>query len=223
MPTVLFLAPSESKRELVTGWLREAGIQADAQPDASRLAELTDDAAPKLLALDATALGGTMVESALARAKEWRVPVLAFVGLDNLDNHRLLGQLGDFALEPVRPLEFVTRVQRLLGLADGEEGHEVVRVGDLSIDTEKYEVRVAGGIKVLTYKEYELLRLLASNPGRVFTREELLSKVWGYDYFGGTRTVDVHVRRLRSKIEDLTHSFVETIWNVGYRFKAPSP
>ncbi|MSQ12541.1 MAG: response regulator transcription factor [Dehalococcoidia bacterium] len=222
MPIVLFLAPSESKRELVTGWLREAGIQADAQPDASRLAELTGDAAPKLLALDVTALGGTVVESALARAKEWQAPVLAFVGLDNLDNHWLLGQLGDFALEPVRPLEFVIRVQRLLRPGDGEEGHEVVRVGDLSIDHEKYEVRVAGVIKVLTYKEYELLRLLVSNPGRVFTREELLSKVWGYDYFGGTRTVDVHVRRLRSKIEDLTHSFVETIWNVGYRFKAPS-
>ena len=64
--------------------------------------------------------------------------------------------------------------------------------------------------------------LLASNPGRVYTRESLLSQVWRYDYFGGTRTVDVHIRRLRAKTEDADHSFIETIWNVGYRFKTPS-
>ena len=73
---------------------------------------------------------------------------------------------------------------------------------------------------LLTYKEYQLLVLLASTPGRVYTRDNLLSQVWGYDYFGGTRTVDVHIRRLRSKIEDASHSFIETIWNVGYRFNA---
>ena len=71
----------------------------------------------------------------------------------------------------------------------------------------------------LRFKEYELLRLLATSPGRVFTRDALLRKIWGYDYFGGTRTVDVHIRRLRSKIEDAEHSFIETIWAVGYRFR----
>jgi DNA-binding response OmpR family regulator len=72
----------------------------------------------------------------------------------------------------------------------------------------------------LTYKEFQLLVLLASNPGRVYSRENLLSQVWGYDYLGGTRTVDVHVRRLRSKIESPDRSFIETIYLVGYRFKA---
>lgn len=71
----------------------------------------------------------------------------------------------------------------------------------------------------LTYKEYELLRFLASRPGRVFTREALLSQVWGYDYFGGSRTVDVHIRRLRAKIEDASHSFIDTVRGVGYRFR----
>jgi len=70
----------------------------------------------------------------------------------------------------------------------------------------------------LTYKEFQLLVSLAGNPGHVYTREDLLSRVWGYDYLGGTRTVDVHIRRLRSKIEDAEHVFVETIWNVGYKF-----
>ena len=76
------------------------------------------------------------------------------------------------------------------------------------------------GCKVveLTFKEYELLKFLASNRGRVYTREALLNKVWGYDYYGGDRTVDVHVRRLRSKIEDSKRTFIETVRNIGYRF-----
>ena len=75
---------------------------------------------------------------------------------------------------------------------------------------------------MLTKKQYELLKLLAENPGRVFSRDALLNQIWGYEYFGGTRTVDVHIRRLRSKIEDADHNFIETIWNVGYRFRESS-
>ena len=72
---------------------------------------------------------------------------------------------------------------------------------------------------MLTFREYELLKFLAGNRGRVFTREALLNKVWGYDYYGGDRTVDVHIRRLRSKTEDSNHAFIETVRNIGYRFK----
>ena len=92
--------------------------------------------------------------------------------------------------------------------------------GELTIDCDRYEVSVSGGKINLTYKEFKLLEYLASNPGRVFTREALLRSVWGYDYFGGTRTVDVHVRRLRSKIDSAPNRFIETVWNVGYRFRA---
>jgi DNA-binding response OmpR family regulator len=80
-------------------------------------------------------------------------------------------------------------------------------------------VTVNGALVELTFKEYELLKLLAANRGRVFTREALLDKLWGYDYFGGDRTVDVHIRRLRSKIEDAEHTYIETVRNIGYRFK----
>ena len=103
----------------------------------------------------------------------------------------------------------------------GPAGTKMLTAGDLSIDLERYEVTVAGRRVSLTYKEFQLLVLLASNPGRVYTREALLSQIWGYDYLGGTRTVDVHIRRLRSKVESPGRSFVETIWNVGYRFRAP--
>ena len=90
--------------------------------------------------------------------------------------------------------------------------------GGLVIDFERYEVRVKGEPADLTYKEFELLRFLVTHPGKVFTREVLLDKVWGYDYYGGTRTVDVHVRRLRAKIELGGAAYIETVRNVGYKF-----
>jgi two-component system alkaline phosphatase synthesis response regulator PhoP len=93
-----------------------------------------------------------------------------------------------------------------------------VRCGDLVIDLDNCEVTVAGRLITLTFKEYELLRFMAAIPGRVFTRDALLDEVWGHDYFGGDRTVDVHIRRLRSKIEDSTHTFIDTVRNIGYRF-----
>ena len=93
--------------------------------------------------------------------------------------------------------------------------------GDLTIDVNSFEVSLEGRNIELTYKEYELLKLFASNPGRVFRREDILNRIWGDDYFGGTRTVDVHVRRLRSKLDDVSHNVIETMWRVGYRFSAP--
>ena len=98
-------------------------------------------------------------------------------------------------------------------------GDTLVRAGDLVINPSRYEVSVKGRRVNLRFKEYELLLLMTKAPGRVYTRESLLNQIWGYDYLGGTRTVDVHIRRLRTKIEDADHHFIETIWNVGYRFR----
>jgi DNA-binding response OmpR family regulator len=96
-------------------------------------------------------------------------------------------------------------------------------LGGLVIDFERYEVHVKGEPVDLTYKEFELLKFLALHPGKPFTREALLDKVWGYDYYGGTRTVDVHIRRLRSKIESGGASYLETVRNVGYKFINQGP
>ncbi|MBI2857252.1 MAG: winged helix-turn-helix transcriptional regulator, partial [Chloroflexi bacterium] len=95
--------------------------------------------------------------------------------------------------------------------------------GDLTIDSADYEVRLGGRRVDLTYREYQLLKYLASSPGRVLTRESLLANVWGADYYGGDRTLDVHIRRLRSKLEDASHVFIETVRNVGYKFKNGEP
>ena len=104
----------------------------------------------------------------------------------------------------------------------GKENKSLIIIGPLTINQESYEVTLDGEKIDLTFKEYELLKYLASKPGRVFSRESLLHSVWEYDYYGGTRTVDVHVRRLRSKINDIRYNFIETVWNVGYRFKVNS-
>ena len=90
---------------------------------------------------------------------------------------------------------------------------------NLTINLDKYEVWLDDSKLNFTFKEYELLKYLASNPGRVFSREALLEEIWSDDYFGGTRTVDVHIRRIRSKIDDIKNQFIQTQWNVGYRFR----
>lgn len=128
--------------------------------------------------------------------------------------------IDDFIVHPVAAEELVARLRRSVQRKGGEEGPHILHCGDLTIDQAGYKVFLAGRPVDLTYKEYELLRFLASNQDKVCTREMLLSRVWGYDFYGGARTVDVHIRRLRTKIEDRNHTFIETVRNVGYRFHA---
>ena len=154
-----------------------------------------------------------------------RIPVIGLLGDELLAEYDVSQGFDDFQLYPCRPLELVTRVRQALWHAGKmpREDQNVLSCGDLVIDTNRYEVFLAGRPVEVTFKEYELLRFLASNPDRVFTREALLNRVWGYDYYGGARTVDVHIRRLRSKIEDRDHLFIETVRNVGYRFRPSNP
>ena len=151
--------------------------------------------------------------------EENHLPVIALLSRENL--HRLDRDFpaDDFVVEPWDATEVAARVKRILGKGKNAEDKEVIKCGELTIDTAKYEVYVNNRSVELTFKEYELLKFLSSNKGRVFTREALLNEVWGYDYYGGDRTVDVHIRRLRSKIEDSNHAFIETVRNIGYKFK----
>ncbi|MQG14548.1 MAG: response regulator transcription factor, partial [SAR202 cluster bacterium] len=151
-----------------------------------------------------------------------RLPVVAAVPKEAMVDYDPSLNPDEMLFSPVSEAELTARVGQAIYRVSGPAGPKLLKVGDLSIDQERYEVTVSGRRVALTYKEFQLLVLLASNPGRVYTREALLSQIWGYDYLGGTRTVDVHIRRLRSKVESHGHSFVETIWNVGYRFKAPA-
>lgn len=147
-------------------------------------------------------------------------PSLALVPRSRVPGVDATLPLTDFITSPPDPDELVVRARRALGAADADgEDRVIITAGDLEIDASSYEVRLNGERISLRFKEYELLKMLAENPGRVFSRDALLNRIWGYEYFGGTRTVDVHIRRLRSKIQDSEHNFIETVWNVGYRFR----
>ncbi len=123
----------------------------------------------------------------------------------------------DFCLAPAQPGELQARLGHLLWRA-GRARPEVVEHGGLVLNLETYQAAVAGRALDLTYMEYELLKFLATHPGKVFTREALLSQVWGYEYYGGARTVDVHVRRLRAKLGEEHAGLISTVRSVGYRF-----
>lgn len=123
----------------------------------------------------------------------------------------------DVVLASAGPGEVDARIRLLTTRTTKDAEDQMISASGVTIDEVSYQARVNGRALDLTYKEFELLRFLAGHPQRVFTREQLLSEVWGYDYFGGTRTVDVHVRRLRAKLGDM-ESLIGTVRNVGYRF-----
>ena len=131
----------------------------------------------------------------------------------------------DVVLSSVSPAEFEARLRlaigRLQSAAEDDPEAHVIRSGGVTVDEATYTAKLNGRTLDLTYKEFELLKYLAQHPGRVFSRQQLLQEVWGYDYFGGTRTVDVHVRRLRAKLGSEHETLIGTVRNVGYRFVAP--
>ena len=128
----------------------------------------------------------------------------------------------DVVLSGAGPGEVDARIRLLTTKASKDPTDQMISTSGVTIDEVSYQAKVNGRALDLTFKEFELLRFLAGHPQRVFTREQLLSEVWGYDYFGGTRTVDVHVRRLRAKLGDM-ESLIGTVRNVGYRFTVAEP
>ena len=172
---------------------------------------------PDVVLLDMESLDNKRAGETAERCKELRLPVVAIVPAERVGEYDPRVNPDDFVLQPFRPGELAARINIIMHRAKRLQSSKVITAGDVEIDLEGYEVTVSGRRVLLTYKEYQLLVLLASNPGRVYSREALLAQIWGYDYFGGIRTVDVHIRRLRSKLETGGRTFIETVWNVGYR------
>jgi DNA-binding response OmpR family regulator len=148
------------------------------------------------------------------------VPVIVVADPEQIEAFEPVRDADDYVRSGSDPRDLVSRVRRVLWKRHRVDSRNVLKCGDLVMDLGNYTVQIGSRSVDLTYKEYELLRFLATNRDRVYSRETLLNKVWGYDFYGGARTVDVHVRRLRSKIEDRHHTFIETVRNVGYRFRA---
>lgn len=149
---------------------------------------------------------------------EYQVPVLLVADRTLTVDLEDESEFDDFVLTPIDPQELRVRLRRLGVSAAVNSDDPVLRYADLELNTATYQATVAGVPRDLTYMEYELLRFLVEHPNRVWSREQILSKVWGYDYFGGSRTVDVHVRRLRAKLGEERASWITTVRSVGYRF-----
>ncbi|MDJ0792106.1 MAG: response regulator transcription factor [Acidimicrobiia bacterium] len=166
---------------------------------------------------------GDLPDLAMTIATKLReeLSVSTVVVVDRTSTIELLDRDGfdDFLLTPIDQAELRVRLHRLgSSLETVAEEEIILRYHDLELNTATYQATIAGTPKDLTYMEYELLRFLVENPNRVWSREQILSKVWGYDYFGGSRTVDVHVRRLRAKLGEERASWITTVRSVGYRF-----
>jgi DNA-binding response OmpR family regulator len=148
-------------------------------------------------------------------AEDIGLPILVVADPSSLPLIERAQGITDFLLEPLDPVELGVRLRRQVTTAAADE---VLRFKDLELNPLTYQATLDGRPLDLTYMEYELLRFLVENQGRVWSRQQLLSKVWGYDYYGGARTVDVHVRRVRAKLGEERASWITTVRSVGYRF-----
>ncbi len=218
MITVAVVALAAERAEQISLALRRQGMAVSPAPAADVLEFLRESPVEAAVVEFTTAtrslLDGLLADKVLVE----RLPLIAVAAEEDLAAYESGAVADDFLLWTDSPAELGARVRLALRRRRGEDPEHILRFGDLAIDLANYRVSVAGQHVALTFKEYELLRFLASNRDKVFTREALLNRVWGYDYFGGARTVDVHIRRLRAKIEDGHRTFIETIRNVGYRF-----
>lgn len=218
---VVIVADEAPQIRELSSELVQNGFTCSIIPDDANTLELVTMQAPKLVLVDmsdSSACSG-MYNLQLKIKQEKHLPIIALLSKETLGSLDPTVPIDDFVIEPWDADEVAARAKLVLWQTNNLDSNELIKCGDLLIDLGKCEVSVDGNSIMLTFKEYELLRFLVNSKGRVFTRDALLNKVWGYDYFGGERTVDVHIRRLRSKIEDSTHTFIETVRNIGYKFK----
>ena len=173
-----------------------------------------------IVAADEQGAAGFTMARSLRRGDIGVAPLLLLIRgtqLADLDGRH--DTFDDFCVTPFHTAEVEARIRHLLASEPGlETGPEIVQYESLLLNLETYQASINNRPLDLTYMEYELLKFLSSNPGRVFTRETLLSRVWGYEYYGGARTVDVHIRRLRAKLGEEFAGLIQTVRSVGYKF-----
>ncbi|HEY3264735.1 MAG TPA: winged helix-turn-helix domain-containing protein [Actinomycetota bacterium] len=203
--------------ELVLPALTLTGVEVKTDQLSPRALDDVLALTPEVVLADAAENPGHAHAVLLAlRARDPRMPVIAVVERDDLERFSW-ADVADEVLFPGAPAaEIRLRIALLRRRVGGGDG-ATIRLGAVMLDVDTYRVTVSGRPLDLTFKEFEVLRFLASRPGRVFTRPTLLREVWGFDFYGGTRTVDVHVRRLRAKLGPEHEQLIETVRGVGYR------
>ncbi len=217
-PLVLFPDPPN---EVLTQTLDQAGYPWKAAATADMAMRIEPEEGWAGAVIDAT----RDAEAAFGLCRTFRKrdiplePLLILVPAHHLAELELREDLfDDFCVAPCTGAELEARLKHLFWRSGGGTRPELIEYGVLVLNLETYQAAISGRPLDLTYMEYELLKYLASHPGKVFTRETLLSRVWGYEYYGGARTVDVHIRRLRAKLGEEHASLIQTVRSVGYRF-----
>jgi len=219
--TSLQYSLDDSTANKVTAILSQENIKSliiQTNDDATQYLADNNSTEVDVIIIDSSSISYDAFQKMIVDSNNREIPSLAIISPESLLMLKD-SEISDFITTPIKFSELITRCQRLTKNEGFKSDEKTIKFGDLFINPSNYEVKLKGNRVNLRFKEYELLLLLSSNPGRVFDRASLLNQIWGYDYFGGTRTVDVHIRRLRSKIEILPETeYIETIWNVGYRF-----
>ena len=213
--------------EVVSSYLQDEGYQVISAYDGYEALQKVHTEMPHLVILDVMMPGMDGFEVCRQLRSAGAIPVLMLTAKTE-DVDKIIGlELGadDYMVKPFNPRELIARVKAILRRSydaayQVDQPTDIIRFRDLEIDLQKRRVTIRGKRPELTAKEFELLAFLASYPGRVFSRDQLLDEVWGRDYFVGARTVDVHIRRLREHIEadPGEPEYIQTVWGVGYRF-----
>jgi DNA-binding response OmpR family regulator len=211
--SICFCGDASAFSRSLAGGIADAGFAVERFERADDLERVLDESCAAVVIVNPHLHQAKAVRAAMRTAGGWasRVPFI----IERVAEIETLKHFDDFLAQGAGAPELLARV-RLLVARRGKGANSITH-GDLAINIDAHQVTVGGRPVDLTYKEYELLKTIAATPGRAYSREELLKNIWGYDYFGGTRTVDVHIRRLRSKIET-TEAYIETVHGVGYRF-----
>src|SRR5437588_1350283 len=223
-PKVLIVDDEEHIRELCGIYLTREGFQVDAVGDGEDALRHVAESAPDLVVLDVMLPGMDGLAVCREIRKQSQVPIIMLTARDEVTDKIVGLELGadDYVTKPFAPQELVARARALLRRAHAEPDQpKVIRARDLEVDLERHEVRHGEARIQLRPKEFDLLALLARHPGRVFQRSELLDLVWGYDFPGYTRTVDVHVQQVREKLSaaGVSDPSIDTVWGVGYRLE----
>ncbi len=227
---ILVVDDEASIVELLKFNLQREGYEVLDAPDGETAIQLVKSDRPDLVILDVMLPGIDGIDTCQAIRRESNVPIIMLTAKSEEFDTVLGLSVGadDYMAKPFSTRELMARVKAILrrqaassATRDDGGGDNLLRIGEVEIDALSFQVRAHGKLIEITPKEFELLRLLMSNAGRVLTREVILERVWGYDFPGNTRTVDVHIRKLRQKVErdDSQPDYIQTVHGIGYRFK----
>ncbi len=225
VPTILIADDDANICELVRLYLEKEGFQTVVCLDGKRAIEIFREGGIDLAILDIMMPKADGVTVCREIRKESKIPVIMLTAKGETFDKVLCLDLGadDYIVKPFEGKELVARVKAVLRRAlpeDTENTEKIVSYENITVNLSNYELIINGNSMDIPPKELELLYYLASHPNRVFTREQLLEDVWGFDYYGDSRTVDVHIKRIREKIEGLSEKWtLKTVWSVGYKFE----